>query len=194
MIISVPKGRILKSFSSHLIKKNIFIKKNNRKLILKTNLSNFKVATIKSTDCFFFVNNGFSDIGLLGSDIFFDSGIHLNKNISFLKTDFFECRMSIIRNNKKNYKRNFFSVSTKYVNIVNNLIPFKNKKIIKISGSNELCIKLNVSDYIVDIIDTGKTLKKNKLFKVYDFFKVFPIFFFRKDNKFDLKKILKKII
>ncbi|MGX7577029.1 ATP phosphoribosyltransferase [Candidatus Vidania fulgoroideorum] len=179
-MILVPKGRVYNYFKFFLKKKNIIISEIKRQLIYTTN-SFFKIIKVKSEDIYYLIKNKHANIGIIGSDVFYNNGIFRDKKISFLKMNFFKCRISLIRNKYINKKRNYLFLSTKYDNIAKKIS--KHNKIIKINGSNEICIKLKVSDYILDIVSTGETIKKNNLFEIYKIYDVYPILFYLREHK-----------
>ncbi|WDI79431.1 ATP phosphoribosyltransferase [Candidatus Vidania fulgoroideae] len=191
MIISVPKGRIYSFFYKFLKKKKIKIyNKNNRKLILNTN-SNFKIALLKQIDTMYYLKNNYVNFSIVGLDFFLEKKMFnlIKKDIiGIKKMDFFKCGLYLIRKKNKSYKRKKIIISTKYVNITNRYYKNFNKEIININGSNELAIKFKISDFIIDIVDTGKSLKDNKLKKIYRLFDIFPVIIYLKKN-INIKKI-----
>jgi len=163
---SLAKGRIEKSFYKLFEKLGIdtsFIKVDSRKLIF----SNDKIRIIltKPVDVPSLVEFGIADFGIVGKDIILEE----NKDVSELldlKIEY--CKIVIA--GKKNIKiEDIKSISTKYTNISKKYFENKGKdvEIIKLSGSVELGAVLNLSDVIIDIVDSGKTLEENKL-KVID--------------------------
>ncbi|WDI79284.1 ATP phosphoribosyltransferase [Candidatus Vidania fulgoroideae] len=191
MIISVPKGRIYSCFYKFLKEKKIKIyNKNNRKLILNTN-SSFKVALLKQTDTIYYLINNYVDFSIVGFDFFLEKNFFklIKKNIiGVKKMNFFKCGLYLIRKKNKSYKRKRIVISTKYINITKKYYKNFKKKVININGSNELAIKFKISDFIIDIVDTGKTLKDNNLKKIYKLFDIFPVIIYLKKN-IDIKKI-----
>ncbi|MGX7589173.1 ATP phosphoribosyltransferase [Candidatus Vidania fulgoroideorum] len=189
MIISVPKGRIFSSFNNFLKKKEIKVFNKDRKLILKTD-SNFKIALLKQIDTTYYLLNGIVNYSIVGFDFFLEKNLiklFKKKIIGIKKMYFFNCGLYLIRKNNKSFKRNKITISTKYISIVKKYYRNFKKKVIEINGSNELAIKFKISDFIVDIVDTGKTLRDNNLKEVYKLFSIFPMILYLK--KTDIKKI-----
>ncbi|MGX7582931.1 ATP phosphoribosyltransferase [Candidatus Vidania fulgoroideorum] len=186
MIISVPKGRIFKYFKKFLYKNNVKLYYNNRSFFIKTSIKSINIALVKSYDSFNFVKKNFSELGILGSDLFEENSFY-NKNINFVFMNFFKCKLYLIRK-KKLKKTNFLKLSTKYKNISKKIFKKNNIKVIKIMGSNEIVNNIDISDYIVDIVDTGSTLHNNNLKRIYSIKTIKPVIFFKK------KKYLKEFI
>ncbi|MGX7589018.1 ATP phosphoribosyltransferase [Candidatus Vidania fulgoroideorum] len=183
MILSVSKGRIFNSFKLFLKKKNINIEEEKRKLILKTN-KKFNIALLKQEDILYFLLNKHIDAGLIGYDFFLNNLKKYKDKICVKKIQkFFSCGLYLIRDKRKSIKKRSMVISTKYDIIVNKFFKYKKLKIIKMNGSNELAISLNVSDYIVDIVDTGTTLKNNYLKKIYKIVDIFPLLVYLKKNE-----------
>ncbi|MGX7576618.1 ATP phosphoribosyltransferase [Candidatus Vidania fulgoroideorum] len=197
MILLIPKGRIFYKFEKKI--KNIVINKKPRKFLLKTNIKKLKLAIVKQEDILFYLKKIKNCIGILGYDYILNSkkiNILINKKkIILKKSEFFNCNLCLIRKENDIKKRKNFIISTKYSYITKKIYNnIKKKKVIKINGSNELALKINISDYIVDIVDTGKTINENNLKVVYVLKKIFPIFvFFKNNNTKKAKNIIKKI-
>lgn len=163
--IAVPKGRILEEASELLIKSGIMSEpiKETRKLIVEFPDKNLKFILAKPTDVPVYVKHGVADIGIAGKDVLLESD---EKIIEYLDLDIGGCRLSLC--GKPNSKIDFgqvIKVATKYPKSAGRYFRQKGVQveIIKLNGSIELAPILNLSDFIVDIVSTGKTLKENGL-------------------------------
>ena len=140
--------------------------KNSRKLIFVNEELKMKFFLAKGPDVPTYVELGSADVGVVG----YDTVLEENRNVyEVLDLGFGKCRMCVCgpesaRELLKHHER--IRVASKYPNIAKDY--FYNKKhqtvdIIKLNGSIEIAPILGLSDVIVDIVETGKTLKENGL-------------------------------
>ncbi|WP_339045032.1 ATP phosphoribosyltransferase [Candidatus Zinderia endosymbiont of Aphrophora alni] len=180
LVIALSKGRILKETILLLNSIGIFFKKKyllSRKLILKTNNSNIKIILVRAFDVPIYVNYGVADLGIVGRDVLFEHNLKNLYHLTDLKIS--KCRLSIISKSNFDYLKFINSglklcVATKYINITRKYFLSKNINInlIKLSGSLELSPLIGLSNIIVDLIDTGLTLKENNLIEIKCILKV----------------------
>ena len=164
--IAVSKGRIYDETVPLLAKLGIVLKddpKKSRKLILDTNQSNIKVLIIRATDVPTYVERGGAELGIAGKDVLMEySGDSLYEPVNL---GIAKCRMMLagLKDAKPIIDRP--RVVTKYTNITRNYFADRGQQveIIKLYGSMELGPVLGLSDWIVDLFDTGNTLKANGL-------------------------------
>ena len=166
LTIALSKGRILEQSLPLLKKAGLFVAPNelqSRKLILNTNIENIKVIILRASDVPVFVQHGAADIGIAGKDVLLEHGSSgvfelLDLNIS-------NCRLMVASKAKKDLNLDSLKVATKYVNSTKEFFHAKGKQveIIKLSGAMELAPIVGLSDCIVDLVDTGDTLKANNL-------------------------------
>ena len=165
IIIALSKGRILKEgleLLDELEIKTLESMQDSRKLIYDTNNEKIKIVIVRAADVPTYVGNGAADIGIVGKDTLLEYGsnniyIPLDLNIS-------KCRM-VLACLPECSPGPRVRVATKYVKCANNYFIKKKKQvdIIKLYGSMELAPILGLSDYIVDLVDSGETLKANGL-------------------------------
>lgn len=168
IILAVSKGRILEEGLTLLKKLNIEISENmtdSRKLIYQTNNSNLKIVIVRAADVPTFVANGAADFGIVGRDTlveYGDSNIYVPLDLNISK-----CRM-VLASLPDNEPKTKIRVATKYVQFANDYFIKKKKQvdIIKLYGSMELAPILGLADFIVDLVDSGRTLKENGLIEV----------------------------
>ncbi|AFQ24206.1 ATP phosphoribosyltransferase [Candidatus Portiera aleyrodidarum] len=164
LVIALSKGRILfKSLS--LLKKAGIIPiesvENNRKLLFNTKKKYLNLIILRAIDVPTYVKLGAADMGIVGKDVLLENGSKgLYEPIDFKIS---KCRLmtaGLIGFNVKNTTR---KVATKFVNIAKRYYASKGIKanIIKLYGAMELAPIMNLAEEIIDIVDTGNTLKEN---------------------------------
>lgn len=164
--IAISKGRIYDEAIPLLAKLDIVPTddpKTSRKLILGTNRSNIRILVIRATDVPTYVERGAAELGIAGKDVLMEySGDGLYEPIDL---GIAKCRMMLagLKDAKPVIDRP--RVVTKYTNITRNYFAARGQQveIIKLYGSMELGPVLGLSDWIVDLVDTGNTLKANGL-------------------------------
>lgn len=169
LIIAIPKGRIMKKVFGLLEKAGYQMNIDNidRKLVVEDKLNNFSYVFVKPVDVCTYVEEGICDIGIVGNDVIKEE----NKDIYELyDLDIAKCKMIVAgRKGQKDISKTTLTVATKYPSIAKEYYKTKSQKIriVKLNGSVELGPILDLSDVIVDITETGSTLKANDL-EVFD--------------------------
>ena len=172
LIIACPKGRLEEKVVKFLSERGLrieeaFFNESVRKLTFDTNLNEIKVIKLKPSDIRSYIMLGAADIGFVGYDEILENG---SQNIVLLKkTKIGKCRISIASNKKKiNFsEKKIFKVATKFKNISENYFKDLNiqTETIKLNGSIELAVKYGIADFILDLVQSGKTLKDNQLYE-----------------------------
>jgi len=169
LTIAISKGRIFTE-SLPLLKKIGIIPSDDpetsRKLILDTNQPGVKMIIIRAADVPTYVEYGAADIGITGKDVLLEhEGSELYEPLDL---GIARCRMVLAQLEGSSRNNGRLRIATKYTNIARNY--FTNLgiqvEIIKLYGSMELAPVLGLADKIVDIVDTGNTLKANGLIEV----------------------------
>lgn len=164
--IAVSKGRIYDEAIPLLAQLGIVIKddpKKSRKLILDTNQANIKILIIRATDVPTYVERGAAELGIAGKDVLLEyDGDSLYEPVDL---GIAKCRMMLAGLKDAKPVTDRPRVVTKYTNITKNYFANRGQQveIIKLYGSMELGPVLGLSDWIVDLVDTGNTLKANGL-------------------------------
>ena len=163
MLIVLPKGRLLKKIKTLLEKVGISFDDSSRKLVMDTSRKDIKVAILRSWDIPKFVNKGIADIGFVGKDVLNETTEEENY-YEILDMGFGKCRLSLA-SLKKKPSSNKPIVATKYPLSTKAFFAskFQNVEIINLKGAIEIAPILGLSDYIVDLVQTGNTLKENGL-------------------------------
>ena len=166
LTIALSKGRILDQTLPLLEKAGISIAKSeleSRKLILDTNLSDVKVIVIRASDVPVFVQHGAADIGIAGKDVLLEHGA--NGIFELLDLGISKCRLMVASKKGQDLNKSTLKVATKYVKSAKGYFYRQGKQVevIKLYGAMELAPIVGLSDCIVDLVDTGNTLKANNL-------------------------------
>ncbi len=141
------------------------LKQPSRKLIFFTPDRQIRMILVKPNDVPTYVEYGIADMGIVGKDTLLEEGRSLYE---MLDLKFGQCRLVVAGFPEKQdvwITRSHTRVATKYPNIARNyfLHKGKNVEIIKLNGSVELGPLTGLADVIVDIVESGRTLKENGL-------------------------------
>jgi len=166
LTIALSKGRILDQTLPLLEKAGISIPKSeleSRKLILDTNLNDVKVIVIRASDVPVFVQHGAADFGIAGKDVLLEHGA--NGIFELLDLGISRCRLMVASKKDQDLNKSTLKVATKYVKSAKEYFYRQGKQVevIKLYGAMELAPIVGLSDCIVDLVDTGNTLKANNL-------------------------------
>lgn len=164
--IALPKGRLGEKVYSVFEKAGFScpsIKENNRKLVFENEETGVRYFWVKPSDVSIYVERGVADIGVCGKDILAEYSPDVYELLD-LKTG--KCRMAVA--GKKDFYddgQTTLKVATKFVKVAKRFYEKKGRDIdvIKLNGSIEIAPILGLSDVIVDIVETGTTLKENDL-------------------------------
>ena len=164
--IALPKGRLGEKVYGMFEKAGFdcpSIKENNRKLTFENEEKGIRFFWVKPSDVAIYVEHGVADIGVAGKDILLEYEPDVYE---LLDLDIGKCRMAVAA------KEDFYDdpqhtlrVATKFSNIAQNYYRSLGRDIdiIHLNGSIEIAPILGLSDVIVDIVETGTTLKENNL-------------------------------
>lgn len=173
--VALPKGRlgdkVYKLFAS-IGYDCSEIYADNRKLVFESEANNVRYLLVKPSDVAIYVARGAADIGVVGKDIL-DEGNYDLYELLDLKLG--KCNMCVAaENDYVEDPERPIRVATKFPNIAKRYYSSFNREIdiIKLNGSIEIAPLVGLSDVIVDIVETGTTLKENNL-RVYE--KILPI-------------------
>jgi ATP phosphoribosyltransferase len=166
LTIALSKGRILDQTLPLLEKAGISIPRSeleSRKLILDTYLNDVKVIVIRASDVPVFVQHGAADFGIAGKDVLLEHGA--NGIFELLDLGISKCRLMVASKKNQDLNKSTLKVATKYVKSAKEYFYKQGKQVevIKLNGAMELAPIVGLSDCIVDLVDTGNTLKANNL-------------------------------
>ena len=168
--VALPKGRLGEKVYAMFEKAGFpcpSIKENNRKLIFENEECGVRYFWVKPSDVAIYVERGAADIGVAGKDILLEYEPDIYE---LLDLDLGKCRMAVAaKAGFHDDTRRTLRVATKFSNIAQNYYRSLGRDIdiIHLNGSIEIAPILGLSDVIVDIVETGTTLKENNLI-VYD--------------------------
>ena len=164
--VALPKGRMGEKVYAMFEKAGFecpSIKENNRKLIFENPETGVRYFWVKPSDVAIYVERGAADIGVAGKDILLEYEPDVYE---LLDLNIGKCRMAVAA--KENFRddvRRTLRVATKFTNIAaqHYLSKGRDIDIIHLNGSIEIAPILGLSVVIVDIVETGTTLKENNL-------------------------------
>ncbi len=164
--VALPKGRLGNRVFDILSNAGYDVKEmhsDTRQLIFTSEENGISYFLVKPSDVSIYVEHGAADVGIVGKDILLEYSPDVYE---LLDLGIGKCKMCVA--SLASFKDNPdvpLRVATKFVNITKNYYESINREIeiIKLNGSIELAPILNLSDVIVDIVETGTTLKENNL-------------------------------
>ncbi len=174
--VALPKGKLFKK-SVALLEKVGYSAENvvedSRKLIISNEETKVRFIIAKTVDVPTYVEYGAADIGIIGKDVLLEQEKDV---VELLDMGFGKCRLMMavpeakLRENLTDYAH--LRAATKYPNCAKR---YFNKlgiqaEIVKLNGSIELGPIVGISEMIIDIVETGRTLKENKLVEVDSIF------------------------
>ncbi len=164
--VALPKGRLGESVYAMFETAGYecpAIKENNRKLIFENEAVGIRFFWVKPSDVSIYVERGSADIGVAGKDILLEYQPDIYE---LLDLNIGKCRMAVAapRGYHDSGERTL-KVATKFSHIASRYYADRGRDIdiIKLNGSIEIAPILGLSDVIVDIVETGTTLRENDL-------------------------------
>lgn len=164
LILALSKGRILDETLPLLADAGIMPAEDlgkSRKLLFDTNLPDVKLVVIRATDVPTYVQLGAADVGIAGKDVLLEHGAEglyepLDLNIA-------RCKLMTAGVTGQSPSHARRRVATKFVNVARRYYAEQGiqAEVIKLYGAMELAPLMNLADEIVDIVDTGNTLRAN---------------------------------
>lgn len=164
--VALPKGRLGNKVFDIFAKVGYDcdeMHSDSRQLVFTSEENGISYFLVKPSDVSIYVEHGAADIGIVGKDILLEYEPDVYE---LLDLDIGKCRMCVAgMNDFKDNPDVALRVATKFVNIAKTYYKSINRdiEIIKLNGSIELAPILDLSDVIVDIVETGTTLKENNL-------------------------------
>lgn len=168
--IALPKGRLGDKVYSLFAKMGYDCSEfmsDTRKLVIESQENGVRYLLIKPSDVGIYVERGAADIGVVGKDVLLETNPDVYE---LLDLNLGKCKLAVAaKNGFVEDTDRTLRVATKYVNVTKNYYKGINREIeiIKLNGSIELAPILGLSDVILDIVETGTTLRENNL-SVYE--------------------------
>ena len=169
LILALPKGRVYEDFIPLLEKTQFAIKddvKKSRKMLLDTKHPSVKVLIIRGWDVPTYITSGAAHIGIVGKDILMEK--EEEEFVELADLGLGKCRLSLAGyedvltgSARLKIATKYPKSSTKFMNAIG-IQP----EIIYLNGAQEIAPVLGLSDAIIDLVDTGKTLSANGLTEI----------------------------
>lgn len=170
LIIALSRGRILKQTLPLLAAAGIVPTEDiydSRKLIFNTSLTNVRLLVVRPSDAPTYVEYGAADFGIAGKDVLLEANC---KNIfEMVDLRIAQCKLMVaVKADNPTLPAQHIRVASKYVNSAKQHFAQQGRQIsvIKLYGSMELAPLVGLADCIVDLVDTGSTLKANGLIPI----------------------------
>jgi len=166
LTIAVSKGRICDEALPLLAAAGIHPLEDparSRKLVLETSVAGVSLVVIRATDVPTYVQYGAADAGIAGKDVLLEhggAGLYEPLDLGIAR-----CRLMVAGRPAQRPSARRVRVATKFVNITRRHFAAQGRQadVIKLYGSMELAPLVGLADYIVDLVDTGATLRANGL-------------------------------
>lgn len=167
---ALPKGRLAEETINLLIEKGVcnegVVDFSSRRLIFNDEKAKVNFLLVRNSDVPAYVEHGAADFGVVGKDVLVEAKSNFYE---FADLKFGACRMCVAaaEGYHSRYKHNI-RIATKFPNVTKQFFADKGVfvEVIKLYGSIEIAPLTGLSDYIVDLVDSGETLKKNGLVEV----------------------------
>lgn len=165
LTIALPKGRLAKEVFDMMETSGyqITLSDNKRKLVVNDKKNGFRYLFVKPSDVITYVEEGVADLGVVGKDSILEEQRDIYQ---LLDLNIGTCKMVVASQQDLNLSQvSTLRVATKYPNITRQYLSdrFSNLHIVYLRGSVELGPLVELSDCIVDIYETGNTLRANGL-------------------------------
>lgn len=166
LTLALSKGRILKETLPLLNAAGIDFLEDpsaSRKLIFPTTNPNVNILILRASDVPTYVAHGAADFGVAGKDVLMEANV--SDVYEILDLQIAKCKLMTAGIKDKQLPKGKLKVATKYVNLAKSYFAEKGEQVdvIKLYGSMELAPLVGLGDIIVDVVDTGNTLRANGL-------------------------------
>ena len=197
--LAISKGRILEETLNLLKKCGIECLDSpltSRKLIFTTNVKGLDIIVVRASDVPIYIESGKVDMGVVGKDTLMET--ENSNHYRLCNLNIAKCRL-VVAGKKKIKLKNNMKIATKYPSITKNFFYTKGYQcsVMKLYGSIELAAVLDMADVIVDLVETGKTLKQNGLKEIELINKINSVLIVNKSsykiNRKDIDSFLKII-
>ncbi len=164
--VALPKGRLGDKVYKLFAEAGLScggMGEDSRKLVFEDEMSRARYFLVKPTDVHIYVERGVADIGVVGKDVLLENGSEV---LEILDLRLGRCRLAVA--GRPDYSEDPalpLRVATKYPHVARHYYAAQSRdvEVIKLNGSMELAPLVGLSDVIVDIVETGATLKENGL-------------------------------
>ncbi len=166
LTLALPKGRLQEKTQEHLERSGFKLEFEKRKLVATDQSGSLKVMLVKNSDLPTYVHHGIAGLGVCGTDVIYESGYDF---FELLEMPFGSTRMCLAAN--KNFDPEVESpsgtvkIASKFTRFARDYFSERGiaAEIIRLGGSVELAPVLGLAPYIVDLVETGSTLRAHDL-------------------------------
>jgi ATP phosphoribosyltransferase len=162
--IALPKGRLQHRIQDYLETVGRAIRFEDRKLVAEDSTGSLTAMLVKNSDLPTYVHHGIAGLGICGTDVLYESGYRF---FELMEMPFGSTRMCLaaLSGHDPAESRGILRVATQYTRFAQDC--FSNRgipaEVIRLGGSVELAPVLGLAPYIVDLVETGNTLRANGL-------------------------------
>ena len=165
-VLALPKGRVFDDFIPVLQDTEFALKddpQNSRKMLLDTKRPEVKILVIRGWDVPTYITSGAAHLGVVGKDILKEK--QEEEFVELADLGIGKCRLSLAGNENLLLGSSKLKIATKYPKAATKFMESIGiqAEIIYLHGAQEIAPILGLSDAIIDLVDTGKTLKENGL-------------------------------
>lgn len=164
LTLALPKGRLLEQTQEYLSHRGIHFAVEKRKLVAYDEEGLLKIILVKNSDLPVYVTHGIAGLGICGADVVYESG---QSFFNLHEFDFGSTTMCMAtrRDYDPQGDRGHMRVATKFTRYARDYFHRRGMpvEVIKLNGSVELAPVLGLAPYIMDLVETGSTLKANDL-------------------------------
>lgn len=163
LILALPKGRVLHASLDLLRRAGLDVELSTEERSLRHQSGNTQVIEMRNADVPVYVELGVADAGIVGKDVLLESGSQLYEPVDL---GFASCRLSLIR--RAGETSTIRRVASKYPRITATYLRGlgSSAEVVRLSGNVELACLTGLADAVVDIVETGATLRANGLQEV----------------------------
>ena len=167
LTLALPKGRVMEESLRVLRAAGLDLRLEARGRALRHDAGDALIIEMRNTDVPTYVDLGVADAGIVGKDVLVESGRDVYEPVDL---GFAACRLSLIRPNGETHK--IRRVASKYPAAAQAYLQRKGEsaEVIKLAGNVELACLTGLTDAVVDIVETGSTLRANGLEEVETIF------------------------
>ena len=162
LTLALPKGRLEKKMMQHLAQAGFDIHFEDRKLCAQDSSGKIEVFLVKNVDLPTYVHHGIAGIGICGDDLLYEANLPLYK---LMELSFGLTRICLIGREGSQIDYSRLQLATKFPRFSRDYFHKRNVpvELVKLNGSVELAAVLGLTPYIVDLVETGDTLRANHL-------------------------------
>ena len=199
LLLAISKGRILEEALKILKNSGVECKESpfqSRKLIFETNYKNLNIIIVRASDVPIYIESGKVDFGIVGKDTLQETD--LSNHLRIKDLNIASCKM-VIAGKKGTKLMSNMKVATKYPSVTKKYFQSKGIpcSVLKLYGSIELASVLGMSDVIVDLVESGQTLKQNGLVEIETIDKITSVLIANKTsykvNREQINKLFNKL-